>query len=80
MGGIPAQVGFNKGDSTSFTSIVNSRTEDIIKIASASNTGVLGVLIFKISDEIILMKNINFTINDIEVASIFTEPGNILIA
>ena len=64
LGGIPAQIGINKGDGVDFETITKSRTQDIIKIASASNTGVPGVLIFKISDADISIKNLNFTSND----------------
>jgi len=51
LGGIPAQVGFNKGDGVNFAAINASRTADIINIASTSNVGILGVWIFRISDE-----------------------------
>ena len=68
LGGIPAQVGFNKGDGIGFATIIKSRTQDIINVASASNTGTPGVLIFKISDEDIFTTNLNFTINANEVA------------
>ena len=44
--------------------INNSRTEHIIKVGSASNTGLPGVLVFKISDENIFIRNLNFTIDD----------------
>ena len=64
LGGIPAQVGFNKGDGIGFTTINKSRTQDIIKINSASNTGIPGVMVFKISDETIIIKNLNFTTNN----------------
>ena len=64
LGGIPAQVGFNKGDGIGFTTINNSRTERIIKVASASNTDLPGMLVFKISDENIFIKNLNFISDD----------------
>ena len=78
LGGIPAQVGFNKGDGVGFATIKKSRTQDIIKINSASNTGMLGVMIFKISDETIIIKNLNFTTNDDDMDTTFT--GNDLFA
>ena len=71
LGGIPAQVGFNKGDGVGFTTINKSRTQDIIKINTASNTGLPGVMIFKISDETINIKNLNFTTNDDDVDTTF---------
>ena len=64
LGGIPAQVGFNKGDGTGFTAVNNSRTEHIIRVASASNTGLPGILVFKISDVNISIRNLNFTSDD----------------
>ena len=64
LGGIPAQVGFNKGDGTGFTTINNSRTNHIVKVASASNIGIPGNLVFKISDENISTRNLNFTSDD----------------
>ena len=72
LGGIPAQVGFNKGDGIGFATIIKSRTQDIINVASASNTGTPGVLIFKISDEDISITSLNFTTNADEVAGVFT--------
>ena len=78
LGGIPAQVGFNKGDEVGFATIKKSRTQDIIKINSASNTGMPGVMIFKISDETIIIKNLNFTTNDDDMDTTFT--GNDLFA
>ena len=64
LGGIPAQVGFNKGIGTGFTTINNSRSNYIVKVASASNTGIPGNLVFKISDENISIRNLNFTTDD----------------
>ena len=64
LGGIPAQVGFNKGDGINFATINKSRTQDIIKVTSASNTGISGVLIFKISDEDISTSNLTFANGD----------------
>lgn len=61
LGGIPAQVGFNKGDGTGFMTINNSRTKQIIKIASAGNINLPGILVFKINDENISIRNLNFT-------------------
>ena len=78
LGGIPAQVGFNKGDGVGFATINKSRTQDIIKISSASNTGTLGVMIFKISDQTIFIKNLNFTTNDDDMDITFT--GNSFLA
>jgi len=53
LGGIPAQVGFNKGDGINFAAIPASRTADIINIASTSNIGIPGVWVFHISDDVI---------------------------
>ena len=78
LGGISAQVGFNKGDGVGFATIKKSRTQDIIKINSASNTGMPGVMIFKISDETVIIKNLNFTTNDDNMDTTFT--GNDLFA
>ena len=64
LGGIPAQIGFNKGDGIAFTTINISRTEHIIKVASASNIGILGILAFKISDKNISIRKLNFTSDD----------------
>ena len=61
LGGIPAQVGFNKGDGTGFTTITNSRTKHIIKVTSASNIGIPGILVFKVSDKNISIRKLNFT-------------------
>ena len=66
LGGIPAQVGFNKGDGIGFATINNSRTERIVKVASASNIGIPGILVFKLSDENISIRNLNFTRDDDE--------------
>lgn len=70
LGGIPAQVGFNKGDGTGFMTINNSRTEHIIKVGSASNTGLPGILVFKISDVNISIRNLNFTSDDDDITFI----------
>ena len=71
LGGIPAQVGFNKGDGIGFASISKSRTQEIIQINTASNTGTPGVMIFKISDETINIKTLNFTTDDDDMDSTF---------
>ena len=71
LGGIPAQVGFNKGDGIGFATVNKSRTQDIIKINTASNTGLPGVMIFKISDETIMIKNLNFTNNNGDMDTTF---------
>ena len=78
LGGIPAQIGFNKGDGVDFATINKSRTQNIIKIASASNTGMPGVMTFKISDQTIFIKKLNFTTNDDDMDTTFT--GNCFLA
>ena len=76
LGGIPAQIGVNKGDGVGFETITKSRTQDIIKIASASNMGVPGVFVFKLSDADISIKNLNFTSNDDEITTTFNGKDN----
>ena len=49
LGGLYAQVGFNKGDGRSYSVIPESRTADVIKMDETSNIGKPGVWIFEIS-------------------------------
>ena len=50
LGGTPAQVGINRGDGVDFNVISESRSDDIINIASRSNINIPGVYVFSISD------------------------------
>ena len=77
LGGIPAQVGFNKGDGINFATISKSRTQGIIDVAFASNTGIPGVLCFNITHGDISVKKLNFTSNDDKFATAFN--GNVFI-
>jgi len=53
LGGIPAQVGFNRGNGIDFAAIPASRTPNVINLASTSNVRVPGVYIFQISGNMI---------------------------
>ena len=46
-------MGLNKGDGTIYSAIPQSRTQEIINIASISNVDTPGVLIFNISNDVI---------------------------
>ena len=48
LGGIPAQVGFNSGDGENFFSQEDSRSSEVINIASKSNVGIQGMFIFRV--------------------------------
>ena len=49
LGGNPAQVGFNAGDSQNSYSLPGSRTDDIVNIDERSNVGEPGVWVFHVS-------------------------------
>ena len=53
LGGIPAQVGFNAGDSVSYSNVPGSRTPAIINITSTSNVLVPGQWIFQVQNAMI---------------------------
>ena len=53
LGGIPAQVGFNAGDSKNYEHVPGSGTSAIINITSTSNLLVPGQWIFSVQDTII---------------------------
>lgn len=57
LGGTAAQVGFNAGDGIRFASVPDSRTPDIINIASTSNVGQGGVWIFRVDEEDIIISD-----------------------
>ena len=48
LGGTPAQVGFNAGDSERYAAVPGSSTASIINIASTSNVDVDGVWIYRV--------------------------------
>ena len=48
LGGHPAQVGFNAGDTIRAATVNGSRTPDIINIHMTSNVGVPGVWIYRV--------------------------------
>ena len=50
LGGIPAQVGINKGDGLEAVLVNGSRTNAILNIISDSNVGTTGMFIFDISE------------------------------
>ena len=52
LGGIPAQVGFNAGDSLNYATVPESRTNAIINISSTSNVNTPGLWVFKINGKI----------------------------
>ena len=51
LGGVYAQVGFNKGDGVKYSVIPESQTEDVIKLDERSNVDRAGVFMFEISNE-----------------------------
>ena len=53
LGGIPAQVGFNAGDSVSYANVPGSRTPAIINITITSNVLIPGQWIFQVQNAII---------------------------
>uniref|UniRef100_A0A8C5QAY2 NIDO domain-containing protein n=1 Tax=Leptobrachium leishanense TaxID=445787 RepID=A0A8C5QAY2_9ANUR len=50
LGGIPAQAGFNSGDSSHYFNIPGSRTPEILKIKSTSNVDFPGKWIFRVDN------------------------------
>lgn len=53
LGGTPAQVGFNAGDSINYFAVPDSRTPDIVRIGEVTNTGQRGRWMFRIDAETI---------------------------
>ena len=53
LGGTPAQVGFNAGDSKNYANVPGSKTPAIINITSTSNVMVPGQWIFQVQNAII---------------------------
>ena len=53
LGGTPAQVGFNAGDSVNYANIQGSRTPAIINITSTSNVLVPGQWILSVQNAVI---------------------------
>ena len=54
LGGTPAQVGFNAGDSKNYANVQDSRTPAIINITRTSNVLVAGQWIFSVQNAVIL--------------------------
>ncbi len=55
--GLPAQVGFDAGDSTNYYSVEGSFTNDIINVDKDSNVGIPGLFVFQVNQpEIIGMR------------------------
>ena len=58
LGGTPAQVGFNSGNTRQYASVDGSRTPDIVNIDDRiGNTGQKGVWVFRVDDEDIRVTN-----------------------
>ena len=58
LGGTPAQVGFNTGNTRQYASVEGSRTPDIVNIDDRiGNTGQKGVWVFRVDDEDIRVTN-----------------------
>ena len=51
---LPAQVGFNAGDGIRFFAVPESRTPEIINIATTSNVDIPGVWMFRVDQEDIM--------------------------
>ena len=65
LGGTPAQVGFNAGDSKNYANVQDSRTSAIINITSTSNVLVPGQWIFQVQNAIITSTDVaKLSIND----------------
>jgi len=55
LGGTPAQVGFNAGDGIRYAAIPQSRTNEILNIASTSNIGVPGIWVFRTDEDAVVI-------------------------
>ena len=53
LGGIPAQVGINRGDGVDFAVIPGSRNDSIINVTSGINIDTAGVYVIRISDGVV---------------------------
>ena len=54
--GIPAQVGFDAGDSSNYYSVEGSFTDDIINVDKQSNVGISGLFVFQVNQAEIIGK------------------------
>jgi hypothetical protein len=88
LGGVPAQVGFDAGDSTHFFKHPDSMTAEVLNLTNTSNVGEEGVWRFEIRSGVIvppdnILSDINVTVTmpesdiAIELTSFATEPVNI---
>ena len=59
LGGTPAQVGFNAGDGQRYAAIPQSRTSEIINVASTSNIDVPGIWVFRTDEDAIVLAGCN---------------------